>query len=224
MKKNFLITGAISGVGRALAKHYIKTGHTVCVAGDQDPQLPAVTFHPFLGCANPQAVDTVLDQIDPVHTVIHLASGVQDGPIDTLDDGTLETAVHMNILVPMLLIQRLRRRSNWPLKTMLVTSGLRDTPNAQSAVQYATHCGLASLGASLVRDPALGKVLVAAIRQPQTKDTEDATWVSDQIVALSGGAFKYKVAEVSTAPPYVDVIECLDADMTPIAPSGGPVL
>ncbi len=81
-------------------------------------------------------------------------------------------------------------------------------------------------GACLVRDMGIGKVLVAApagidtaFWQGADADTSrmlDANWVSDQIVELSGGAFKYKYAKILRNPARVEIEECLDGDLVSI--------
>lgn len=82
------------------------------------------------------------------------------------------------------------------------------------------------LGASLVRDPGIGKVLVAApsgIRKGFWKNTTEDTstmldpgWTAGQIVALSGGPFKFKYAKILRDPARVEVVDHLDNEFNPI--------
>lgn len=228
MKKNILIVGGTSGVGLELAKHYIAEGHTVCVTGRKRPDLPEATFQEFamshdtLGLA--KDADRVLDRLGTVHTLIYCAGFLQRGHIDSLGDDDLGAMVNVGLLAPMLLIQRLKRRSDWPLKIMFITSSSQYTPRELEPAYCATKSALGMLGASLVRDKALGKVLVAApsgIITPFWDGTDenidsmlDPFWVSQRIVELSSGTFKYKFAKLLRSPPRVEVVECLDNDMT----------
>ncbi|AEV35508.1 short-chain dehydrogenase/reductase SDR [Pseudovibrio sp. FO-BEG1] len=229
MKKNILIIGGTSGVGLELAKHYATEGHTVCVTGRKQPNLEGVTFQNLAMNHDPvqlgQDIDRVLDSFEPVHTLVYAAGFLQRGHIDELEDDDLSAMVNVGLLAPMLLIQRLKKRSDFPLKIMLITSSSQYTPRELEPAYCATKSGLGMLGASLVRDQSLGKVLVAApsgIRTSFWDNTnEDTTtmldpkWVADQIVACSSGSFKYKYAKLLRNPARVEIVECLDNDMAP---------
>ncbi|EEA91819.1 SDR family oxidoreductase [Pseudovibrio sp. JE062] len=230
MKKNILIIGGTSGVGLELAMHYATEGHTVCVTGRKQPNLEGVTFQNLAMNHDPvqlgQDIDRVLDSFEPVHTLVYAAGFLQRGHIDELEDDDLSAMVNVGLLAPMLLIQRLKKRSDFPLKIMLVTSSSQYTPREMEPAYCATKSGLGMLGASLVRDRSLGKVLVAApsgIRTSFWDNTnEDTTtmldpkWVADQIVECSSGRFKYKYAKLLRNPARVEIVECLDNDMAPI--------
>lgn len=44
----------------------------------------------------------------------------------------------------------------------------------------------------------------------------DVKWVSDKIVELSSGAFKYKYAKILRNPARVEIQETLDNELNPI--------
>lgn len=233
MKKKFLIVGGSSGVGLELAKHYASIGHHVTITGRTRPELDGVDFQNF--CVTDDAArlaqdtDRLVAQVEHVHTLIYCAGFLQRGHIDRLDDADLFAMTNVGLLAPMMLVQRLKRRSDWPLKVMLVTSSSQFTPREREPAYCATKAGLGMFGASLARDQALGKVLVVApsgIDTPfwsgadeQVQTMLDPHWVSQKIVELSGGHFKYKCAKLMRNPARVDVLECLANDMSPIAPS-----
>ncbi len=213
-----------------LAKHYISEGHKVCVTGRVRPDLPDADFQYFDVTSDSRSLapdaDRIVSCFETVHTLIYAAGFLQRGRIETLDDDDLGSMVNVGLLAPMMLIQRLKCRSDWPLKVMLVTSSSQYTPKELEPAYCATKSGLGMLGASLVRDKSLGKVLVVA---PDDVDTEfwrgsnvakeemlDPVWVSEQIVDLSGGAFKYKCARILNDPPRVEVLECLNNEMARI--------
>lgn len=230
LRKNFLIVGGSSGLGLELAKHYIADGHTVSITGRKDPDLPGAAFHAFSITRDAsrlaQDADRLLDRLETVHTLIYSAGFLQRGSIETLGDGDLETMVNVGLLAPMMLIQRLKKRSDWPLKIMLITSSSQYTPRALEPAYCATKSALGMLGASLARDAQLGKVLVAApsgIRTSFWDGTDEAietmldpSWLSDRIVELSSGPFKFKFAKILRNPPRVETVECLDNDMQPV--------
>lgn len=230
MKKNILIVGGSSGVGSELARHYVAEGHTVCITGRKDPHLAGAQFERLAITGAEEelgpAIDRVLANFEDVHTLVYAAGFVQRGHIEDLDDGDLRTMVNVGLLAPMMMVQRLKRRSAFPLKTMLITSSSQYTARELEPAYCSVKAGLGMLGASLVRDRGLGKVLVAApsgMRTPfwdgTDEDTEtmlDPKWVADQIVELSSGAFKYKFAKILRNPARVEVVECLDNDFEEI--------
>lgn len=230
MKKNILIIGGTSGVGLELARHYTSDGHNVCITGRKNPDLREATFlelsitHDAARLATD--IDRVLGRFTSVNTLIYTAGFLQRGHIDALGDDDLGTMVNVGLLAPMMLIQRLKRRSESPLKIMLVTSSSQYTPRELEPVYCATKSGLGMLGAALVLDQGLGKVLVVApsgIRTPFWENTEEDTetmldpgWVSDQIVELSSGSFKYKFAKILREPARVEIVECLNNSLARI--------
>ena len=224
MKKNILIIGGTSGVGKNLAKHYVAEGHTVCITGRKNPNLAAALFHPLAMTENAnnlvRDIDKLLTVFPIVNTLIYAAGYLQRGHIDDLGDGDLQTMVNVGLLAPMILAKRLKRSTAKPLKIMLITSSSQYTPREFEPAYCATKSGLGMLGASLVRDSGIGKVLVVAPSGTNTpfwagtdEDTEtmlDPEWVAGQVVALSSGAFKYKFAKLLRNPARSEIVECLD--------------
>lgn len=230
MKKNILIVGGSSGVGLELARHYVSEGHNVCVTGRTEPDLPDARFFPLPITASAadltEGIDRLVTSFTGINTLVYAAGFLQRGAIDTLDDDALLTMTNVGLVAPMMLVARLKPLAPTPLKLMLITSSSGYTPRPQEPAYAATKAGLTMLGASLVRDPGIGKVLVVApsgIQTPFWKDTGEDTstmleprWTADQIVDLSGGAFKYKYAKILRNPARVEVVEKLDNDFKPI--------
>ncbi|MGI9402070.1 MAG: SDR family NAD(P)-dependent oxidoreductase [Rhizobiaceae bacterium] len=224
MKKNILIVGGTSGVGKELAVRYIQAGHNVCITGRKDRNLDGAYFQELSITDHSEQLGNDLDRIvkdfPNVNTLIYAAGYLQRGHIDSFGDNELQTMVNVGLLAPMMFIQRLKTKSVSPLKIMLITSSSQYTPRELEPAYCATKSGLGMLGASLVRDKALGKVLVAApsgIKTPfwngTQEDTEtmlEAGWVAEQIIDLSSGAFKYKYAAILRNPARVKILECLD--------------
>lgn len=234
MKKNILIVGGSSGVGLELAEHYVAEGHTVCITGRSNPQILEAKFYPLdIGADRMSAqVDALLDGFSDIHTVIYAAGFLQRGTIETLDDAALISMVNLGLLVPMMLVARLKPIAPTPLKVMLITSSSGYTPRPNEPAYAAVKAGLSMFGASIARDPEIGKVLVAAPSGINTRfwegtDEDTSTmlnpgWVAEQIVDLSSGAFKYKYVKLLRDPARVEVVECYDNAFQPINAATAP--
>lgn len=230
MKKNLLIVGGSSGVGFELARQYVAEGHRVCVTGRTDPKLPGAHFHRLAITASTEAlsddIDGLISAFRDVHTLVYAAGFLQRGFIDELSDEALLTMNNVGLVAPMMLAARLKSLAPTPLKLMLITSSSGYTPRAREPAYAATKAGLTMLGASLVRDPGIGKVLVAApsgiltaFWRDTSEDTStmlDPVWTAGQIISLSGGPFKFKYAKILRDPARVEVVEELDNDFKPI--------
>ena len=77
MKKNILIVGGTSGVGKELATHYIQDGHNVCVTGRKDRKLAGALFQEFSIAGNSALLgadmDRILENFADVNTLIYAA-------------------------------------------------------------------------------------------------------------------------------------------------------
>ncbi|MEM9224581.1 MAG: SDR family oxidoreductase [Pseudomonadota bacterium] len=230
MHKTILIVGGTSGVGLELARHYVSDGHRVCVTGRREPELSGAEFVPLPITASTSdltaGIDRLVSHFTGVQTLIYAAGFLQRSAIDELDDDALLTMTNVGLLAPMMLAARLKPLAPTPLKLMLITSTSQFTPRALEPAYAATKAGLGMLGASLVRDRGIGKVLVAAPGGTRTpfwdgsdEDTAtmlDPVWVANQIVELSSGPFKYRYGKILRAPARVEVVETLDNNFDPI--------
>lgn len=230
MIKNILIVGGTSGVGLALAKHYVGDGHTVCITGRQNPNLKGAQFIPFnITDHNKQlvqSIEQILSQFQSVNTLIYAAGFRQHHYIDELSDSAIQQMLNTGLTAPALLIKRLKNNLTSPLKVMLITSHAQHTANEYEPIYGAVKAGLGMFGASLVKDKAIGKVLVAAPSPMNTafwRDSDEDTskmldpeWVCDKIVELSSGSFKYKSARILNDPARVEIDSTLDNELNPI--------
>ena len=102
-----LITGASSGLGRALAIHLSKQGKTVIATARREERLQALaadhpTIEPHaLDVTDTEAVTQFVQQLDPLSAAVLNAAvnpiGDFDGADDATDAATLETNVMANI-------------------------------------------------------------------------------------------------------------------------------
>lgn len=135
--------------------------------------------------------------------------------IDSLNDDQILEMYNVGLIVPTLLINRLKNNSATPLKTMLITSSSQYTPRKLEPVYSACKAGLGMLGASLQFDSELGKVLVIAPSGMNTTfwkidskpDFLNPSWVAEQIRDVSGGPFKYRYVTITRNPEKVTIVE-----------------
>lgn len=220
MVKNILIVGGTSGLGLELAKTHADLGHAIFITGRKDPQLKGFEFRCFSVGSNTQElvtkIDTLLDTLPPINTLIYAAGYYQEGRIDSLDDTQILEMTNIGLTAPVLLIRRLKEKIETPLKIILITSSSQYTPRELEPLYTATKAGLGMLGNSLGLDPELGKVLVAApsgMNTPFWKDGRDISeyldpeWVAEQITELASGEFKYKFAKITRNPAVVKTVE-----------------
>lgn len=230
MKKNILIVGGSSGLGLDLAKHYVQEGHNVCVTGRHNPGLAGSTYIELNIDADSDhlisCMDNLIESFPKVNTLIYTAGYCQRARIDELSDANIIQMTNIGLVAPMLLVQRLKNNLNTPLKIMLITSSSQYTARETESVYCATKAGLGMLGASLVKDKKIGKVLVVAPSGMKstfwrnsdfdTSEMLETCWVADRIVNLSGGQFKYKFAKILRNPQRVVIEECLDNNLDAI--------
>jgi len=220
MLKNILIVGGTSGLGLELAKMYSSLGHTVFIAGRKNPNIPNIQFFHFSITENLiktiKEIEKLLSQTKNINTLIYASGFYQSGHIDTLDDSQIIQMTNVGLLVPALLIQRLKNNPYKPLKVMLITSSSQYTPREMEPLYTSTKAALGMLGASISLDSEIGKVLVVAPSGMQTpfwnKDVDTSKylspkWVAEQIIELSSGPFKYRYAKILRNPSKVEIIE-----------------
>lgn len=205
----------------------------MCVTGRQEPDIakyPRIEYQQ-LAITDDAAeltlgIDRVLGRFVGVNTLVYSAGFLQRGHIHTLPDAALQTMTNVGLLAPMMLVQRLKQNLDTPLKIMLITSSSQYTPRELEPAYCAVKSGLGMLGASLVRDHDIGKVLVVApsginskFWEGTSEDTStmlDVEWVARQVVELSSGVFKYKYAKLLRNPARVDIVETLDGDLNAV--------
>ncbi|MFA6197680.1 MAG: SDR family oxidoreductase [Patescibacteria group bacterium] len=220
MLKNILIVGGTSGLGLELTKIYSSLGHTVTIAGRKNPNLTNVRFVSFSITSHLEEtikqIDELLSQIEKVNTLIYTAGFYQSGHVDELSDTQITEMVNINLLVPALMVRRLKNNPGKPLKVMLITSSSQYTPRELEPMYTSTKAALGMLGASLSLDLGIGKVLVVApsgMKTPFWKNSNDTSeylepkWVAEQVVELSSGPFKYRYAKILRNPQKVEIVE-----------------
>lgn len=220
MHKHILIVGGTSGLGLELAKQYQILGHSVTITGRQDPHVEQLHFQILDIGADLQKlihdINTLVETIDPVNTLIYAAGFYQEGLIGEINTNDIVQMIHVGTTAPTLLIHKLKNRLQGQLKVILITSSSQYTPRRLEPVYTMVKAGLGMLGRSLALDDTLGKVMVIAPSGMVTpfwdknKDTStyiDPGWAASQIIEHSSVPFKYKFIKLLRDPARVLVEE-----------------
>lgn len=221
--ESMLIVGGTSGLGCELAKKYSALGHAVVVTGRKDPEIPKIQYiHLPIGDntdAVIQHVDAAMSQLDTINTVIFAAGFYQEGHIDSLDDRKIVEMINVGLLVPALLVKRLKNNAGKPVNIIMITSSSQYTPRELEPVYTSIKAGLGMLGESFSLDSGIGKVLVVAPSGMKTpfwsvgKDTSgylDVTWVAEEITKQFEGFYKYRFVKIHRNPPSVEIVQTRD--------------
>ena len=220
MEKRTLIVGGTSGLGLELAKACTQRGYTVTVTGRTDPKLPSATFVPFniSGDANTvnEDINSLVGDIGQIDALFYAAGFYQEGSIDALQFDEIATMMNVGLLAPALLVSRLKAALSTKLDVMFITSSSQYTPREKEPVYTAVKSGLGMLGASLALAREIGKVLVVApsgMKTPfwdgQSQDTSkmlSPEWVTQRVIELWSGHFKYRYAKILREPPSVEIV------------------
>lgn len=109
-----LVTGGGSGIGEAIARHFVSLGARVTIAGRREDKLRAVAASLGEACRPAPAdvasaadrgmlVEVAVDHGGGLHTLVNAAGNMYRGSIDSLDEQVLLETFHTNVVGPMLL-------------------------------------------------------------------------------------------------------------------------
>ena len=120
-ESNVLITGASSGIGRAIAIAVASTGAAVCIAGRNSDRLEAVagelgaTARSVLVCASDLTVDFAVEKLarrlrlefEVLDVLVHCAGAFTTGKIEATPIEQLDALYRTNVRLPFVLTQAL---------------------------------------------------------------------------------------------------------------------
>ncbi|MDZ7703226.1 MAG: SDR family NAD(P)-dependent oxidoreductase [Trueperaceae bacterium] len=158
-----LISGATSGIGLELARHYHHEGWRLVLLGRRDrDELDPELFTPARYCrvdlARATAARTVVDfldehGVDKLHTVVHNAGVGYYGPVAQQPDDSVRDLLQVNLYAPVALthalLPRLAEMQGRRPTVALVSSVAADVPVPDYAVYGASKAGLDGFARSL---------------------------------------------------------------------------
>ncbi|HEY9392373.1 MAG TPA: SDR family oxidoreductase [Mycobacteriales bacterium] len=109
---SILVTGGGSGIGEAIARHFVALGARVTIAGRRLDKLDAVAGSLGSACRPVRAdvaraedrsalVDAAIAHGGGLHTLVNAAGNMYRGRIDELDEQALLDIFHTNVVGPM---------------------------------------------------------------------------------------------------------------------------
>jgi NAD(P)-dependent dehydrogenase (short-subunit alcohol dehydrogenase family) len=218
--KNALVIGGTSGLGLELAK-LLTTTHRVVATGRKIPgPIPGIEFIQLHleEEASTAILDTELERLNPIHTLVYAAGYYQDGYMGELSPEDIEKMTRVGLLLPAKLVASILKESEIP-QFVAITSTSQWVPRAREPLYCAAKAGLAHLAHSLSFDPKVGKVLVAAPSGMKTrfwehtdKDTSDMmdpTWVASLIMESLAEKYAYRFIKIhrDVLPGWVEIVK-----------------
>ena len=161
---NTVITGASSGIGRAIATAIAATGAAVCLVGrnakrlEEAAEKARATARTVLVCESDLTIDSAIDELalrlkhefDAVDVVVHCAGAYTAGKIETTPVEQLDALYRANLRLPFALTQALlpllRRR---PGQIVFINSSQGLEARATTGLYSATQHALKGLADSL---------------------------------------------------------------------------
>lgn len=180
-----LVTGASTGIGRALAELLVELGARVVVSARQSPAIAGTTEH--LGdLADPQfpgqLVERAVHDLGGLDVIAHCAGGAVHGPIADLADEQWQQGMDVNLLSGVRLVRaalpQLREGGG---RVLLLGAVSGSEPRAEHAVSNVAKAGIAALGKTLSRELAADGVLVNVIAPGRIRSAQlDRAFTTDE--------------------------------------------
>ncbi|WP_345887816.1 SDR family NAD(P)-dependent oxidoreductase [Shewanella algae] len=152
-----LITGASSGLGAALARHYHAEGASLLLTGRSEQRLQQLAAElPGVSCqatdlTNPQAIEALLDTLgEAPEMLLHCAGSGRFGNLETQSPVEIKTLIDNNLLSTLLLLRAMLarwRQESMTLVIVMSTAALQPKAGESSycAVKWAVRGMLESL-------------------------------------------------------------------------------
>lgn len=154
MRRHALITGASSGIGRAMALTLAKAGYHVTATGRDPAALAQLEGQGIatlrIDLSTPDAM-AAFDGIAPDVLVLNAGTTAPPGPLTSLTPAQILDTVAVNVTAPMLVSRHLlpAMRARGAGHLVFVSSVAAHLPSPGSAVYAATKAAVASFAQSL---------------------------------------------------------------------------
>ncbi len=194
--KRALVTGADSGIGRAIAELFAREGADVVVTYNTDAEGAAETGRRVEAAGrralvlqsdvgDPSSVNDMFDkagELGPLDVLVNNAGTSADGDeVADIRDEDLEKVLRVNLMGPLFCARafvRLRRLNGGTGRIVNISSVAQHLPTPESASYGMAKAGLGSLARSLSRELAKDRINVnniapGLIETPMTQDRVD---------------------------------------------------
>lgn len=191
MSRTHLITGAASGIGRAVATGLRERGDTLLLpvrSRERVEQLRGEFGEPGLIVLDLSRSDSLSDALEQAHlpnridTLVHAAGVVELAPLGEATQGMVEEQIDVNLIAPMLLTRHCLpalRQTKGTVVFVNSTAGL--VANAQWGAYAASKAGLRAVADSLRAEEAKHGIRVTSVFPSRT-----ATPMQQQVHAQEG--------------------------------------
>ncbi len=182
-----LVVGGSGALGRLLAKGLVDRGASVVLAGRNAERLRAASAE-LGGVASvicdlrfPEHIDHAVayaaGEMGGLDGVVNAAGVVAFGPVDELDDATLDELVAADLTGPIRLMRRAAQEMDGGFMVN-ITGVVAEQPVAGMAAYVAAKAGLSSATRAIAREMRRRKIEVLDARPPHTE-----TGLADRAIA-----------------------------------------
>jgi len=179
--KNILVTGASSGIGRAVAIACAQMGASIVVTGRNETRL-LCTYHVLEGRGHTYCIADLTDEeevkglvkgMKPLDGVVHCAGINRKLPIAGLTEKNIANVMQTNFVSSVLLSRYLlkEKKLNSEASIVFISSVSVDYPSAGNAIYCASKGAVSSFSRVLALETANAKIRVNCI-EPGMIDTE----------------------------------------------------
>lgn len=214
--KKVLLTGASSGIGKAIAEMLVKEGSTVYGIGRNFTDNSNGSFHPIVfDLQNTEKLPCLIKELEedrPFDILINNAGVGYYGTHETLTPAQIAEMVTVNLHVPMLLTNLLLKGFKTNGGTIVnISSVTSNKINTHGCAYGATKSGLSNFGSSLFEEARKCGVKVVNVH-PDMTDTNlyrnaDFTVDNDRNSHLESEDVANAVIEIIKAPEYMTVTD-----------------
>ena len=202
-RKNILVTGASSGIGRAVAVACAQMGASLVVTGRNEARL-LETYHALEGQGHAYRIADLTDEeevkalvkgLNPLDGVVHCAGINKRLPISGLTEKNIANVMQTNFVSSVLLSRYLLKdkKLNVEASVVFISSVSVDYPTTGNAIYCASKAAVNSFSKVLALETADAKIRVNCI-EPGMITTEwlEKTELSDEQIQRAISKYPFK--------------------------------
>jgi NAD(P)-dependent dehydrogenase (short-subunit alcohol dehydrogenase family) len=179
-EKTILVTGASSGIGKAIALECSKMGASVIITGRNEERL-SQTFELLEGCnhkkivsdlISEESINELLEQITSLNGIVHAAGIVKTLPFQFVSSKEINNIFDINFLAPVLLSQKLIKNKKILKESSIVFISSIDGPitsHMGNSIYAASKGAITAMAKNMAIDLAPKKIRVNCILPGMTE-------------------------------------------------------